>query len=122
MMRMVFRPIRDSLKRVQGATKENIKSQKDRANVMKEELVTIGNFISSLSQEEESKGFENAFWDHVYGYWPTAPAKGELERLYKRITGQVVENKDSSANGNSTGAAKTVANGASESSNAPTRS
>jgi len=62
MMRMVFRPIKDSLKRVQSATKENIKSQKERAIVMKEELVTIGNFIKSLAQEEEGKGFEKAFW------------------------------------------------------------
>jgi len=61
MMKVIFRPIKDSLKRVQLATKDRIKSQKERANVMKVELVTIGNFIESLSQED-GKELRDNFW------------------------------------------------------------
>jgi chromodomain-helicase-DNA-binding protein 1 len=62
MMKVIFKPIKDSLKRVQAATKSNIKSQKQRARVMKQELVTIGNFIQSLLQDEESKELRPSFW------------------------------------------------------------
>jgi chromodomain-helicase-DNA-binding protein 1 len=62
MMKVIFKPIKDSLKRVQSATKTNIKSQKERANVMKQELVTIGDFIQSLSQDEESEELRPSFW------------------------------------------------------------
>ena len=61
MMKVIFRPIKDSLKRVQLATKDRIKSQKERANVMKVELVTIGNFIETLSQED-GKELRDNFW------------------------------------------------------------
>lgn len=62
MMKVIFKPIKDSLKRVQAATKSNIKSQKQRARVMKQELVIIGNFIHSLSQDNESKELRPSFW------------------------------------------------------------
>jgi chromodomain-helicase-DNA-binding protein 1 len=62
MMKVIFKPIKDSLKRVQSATKSNIKSQKQRARVMKQELVTIGNFIQSLSQDEETRELKPSFW------------------------------------------------------------
>ena len=62
MLRVIFRPIKDSLKRVQSATKDRIKSQKERAQVMKVELVTIGDFIETLSQEEDGTTLKTSFW------------------------------------------------------------
>jgi chromodomain-helicase-DNA-binding protein 1 len=64
MLRLLFKPIKDSLKRVQSATKDRIKSQKERANVMKVELVTIGNFIENLAREEEASDpdLRRQFW------------------------------------------------------------
>ena len=62
MMKVIFKPIKDSLKRVQAATKSNIKSQKQRASVMKQELLTIGDFIQSLLQDEESRELRPSFW------------------------------------------------------------
>lgn len=54
MVKVIMRPVKDSLKRVQSATKDRIKSQKERARVMKEELTTIGNFITkSLGSDVE---------------------------------------------------------------------
>jgi len=67
MLKVIFRPIRESLKRIQQATKANIKSQKERAAVMKDELVTIGKFIDGLmpddgQDKEESSGLRTEFW------------------------------------------------------------
>ena len=60
MMKLIFKPIKESLKRVQSATKANIKSQKERASIMKNELVIIGNFIESLAQDDPS--LKPDFW------------------------------------------------------------
>lgn len=62
MLRIIFKPVRDSLRRVREATSDRIKSRKERASVMKVELVTIGNFIVNLSQEEESRALKGQFW------------------------------------------------------------
>lgn len=62
MLRIIFKPIRESLKRVQGATKEHIKSQKERAIVLKKELIIIGNFIDGLEADEEMTALRPKFW------------------------------------------------------------
>jgi chromodomain-helicase-DNA-binding protein 1 len=62
MLRIIFKPIRESLKRVQGATKEHIKSQKERAAILKKELVVIGNFIDGLEADEEMTALRPKFW------------------------------------------------------------
>jgi chromodomain-helicase-DNA-binding protein 1 len=63
MMRIIFKPIRDSLKRLQNATKEKVSSQKHRAQILKEELISIGNFIDGLDQDDEDIGaLRPKFW------------------------------------------------------------
>jgi chromodomain-helicase-DNA-binding protein 1 len=62
MMKVIFKPIKDSLKRVQSATKINIKSAKERASVMKKELVVIGDFIQSVSDEDLGEDLRPSFW------------------------------------------------------------
>ena len=67
MLKVIFRPIKESLKRIQAATKNNIKSQKERAAVMKNELVTIGKFIDGLNADdgqdnEEASSLRGEFW------------------------------------------------------------
>ncbi|KHJ33038.1 putative chromodomain helicase [Erysiphe necator] len=87
MMRLLLKPIKDSLKRLQAATTINIKSQKERANVMKIELVTIGNFIETLAQEEEGAALRQSFWEYVVGLWPVAPSPSwsQLDGMYHKI-------------------------------------
>lgn len=88
-VKFVMRPVRDSLKRVQSATKDRIKSQKERARVMKEELRKIGNFIVGLESEKDGDPSLNPrFWNHVATFWPLDPIPGlgeRLERMYHRI-------------------------------------
>lgn len=54
--------MRDAFRRVGGATKEKIKSQKERANLLKNELLTIGNFIDSLEADEDVSALRPSFW------------------------------------------------------------
>jgi chromodomain-helicase-DNA-binding protein 1 len=60
-LRVIFKPVRDSLKRVREATSDRIKSRKERASVMKVELQKIGNHIVGLEQEED-KTLNRQFW------------------------------------------------------------
>lgn len=62
MLRVIFRPMRDAFRRVGGATKEKVKSQKERANLLKNELLTIGNFIDSLEADEDVSALRPSFW------------------------------------------------------------
>ncbi|KAG4415896.1 hypothetical protein IFR04_010971 [Cadophora malorum] len=102
MLRMIFKPIRDSLKRVQSATKDRINSQKERASVMKAELIVIGNFIENLAREEEGKNLKQSFWEYAAGFWPqpadpTKAASGsKLEAMYTKLTTSKTEGKDGS--------------------------
>lgn len=54
MLKLLFKPIKDSLRRVELATAERVKSRKERAAVMKQELVTIGDFISGLLEGDDT--------------------------------------------------------------------
>lgn len=94
MLRVIFRPIKDSLKRVQSATKDRIKSQKERARIMKKELVIIGEFIDETldetfarTQKEERDKLKNDFWNYVAGFWPLDPRPPgvQLGNMYRRI-------------------------------------
>lgn len=65
MMKHVFRPVKDNLRSIKTTTKERIKSQKERANVLKTELVAIGNFIVSELGEtspKEKESLRPRFW------------------------------------------------------------
>ncbi len=64
--KVIFTPMKDSFKRVAGATKEKIKSQKERANILKHELLVIGNFIDDLKggedRDEDIAALIPSFW------------------------------------------------------------
>jgi chromodomain-helicase-DNA-binding protein 1 len=65
MMKHVFRPVKENLKSITITTKERIKSQKERASILKTELVTIGDFIVSELEETPAKEKESLrprFW------------------------------------------------------------
>jgi len=104
MLKVIFRPIKESLKRIQSATKTNIKSQKERAAVMKNELVTIGQFIDGLNPDdvqdkEEAQSLRGEFWSYVATFWPLdppPPAK-QLDRMYLKIINPENEGSSGSA-------------------------
>ncbi|RQM05104.1 hypothetical protein DH86_00003541, partial [Scytalidium sp. 3C] len=90
LMKQIFRPVRDSLKRVQYARKENIKSQKERAKIMKQELLVIGDYIEKTKRENANSQIVElipTFWSYVASIWPgePGPQASQLESMYKRI-------------------------------------
>ncbi|RDW88846.1 hypothetical protein BP6252_00878 [Coleophoma cylindrospora] len=115
MLKVVFRPVRDSLKRVQSATKDHIKSQKERASVMKSELQKLGRFIEDILEDRETmeamqEGNKNNMtdrvWNYIATYWPIQPHPPgkQLARLYAKMNGEATEDKKESES-------KTAANG-----------
>ncbi|KAL3428056.1 SNF2 superfamily protein [Phlyctema vagabunda] len=92
MLKVLFKPIKDSLRRVESATKDRIKSQKERAAVMKTELIAIGGFITDLTQDSEqdrklSKEQIKGFWDYAASFWPLDPHPpgDQLQKLYTKM-------------------------------------
>ena len=64
MLRIVFKPTRESLKRVSQVTKENIPSKQERAGELRRLLRQIGDFIrNTLEGEEEARAsLEGRLW------------------------------------------------------------
>ena len=61
--RMLFAPVKESLKAVQGATKELIPEKPIRAKILRAELIKIGDHVTSLlTDPETSRGDEDLFW------------------------------------------------------------
>ena len=63
LMWSLFRPVRDSLKAVQGATKEGVPDKVVRAKLLREELVKIGDHVSELASDPDGNEVNiNSFW------------------------------------------------------------
>lgn len=64
LMHILFKPVRDSLKAVQGATKELVPDKVERAKLLRIELVKIGDFVRDviLSDPVEGNHIEESFW------------------------------------------------------------
>ncbi len=66
LMWKLFAPVQGSLKAVQGATKDRLPEKAARANVLRVELVKIGDLVADLVKDpdpsEEDDGLEASFW------------------------------------------------------------
>ncbi|KAF4627097.1 hypothetical protein G7Y89_g11061 [Cudoniella acicularis] len=115
MMRIVFKPVKESLHKISQATKDRIKSRKERASLMKEELVKIGDFVDGELQgtpPDEEDALRTRFWGYVATFWPVVdphPNGAHLESMYRKI-------KYPPLPGASTTSARPSTNGASASS------
>lgn len=89
MSRLIFKPIRDQLKRVSSVTKENYPSKSERVRELRSLLRQIGDFIkSTLEGESESMpSLEDRLWGYVAdNYWPNTEVRvGELKNMYKKL-------------------------------------
>ncbi|KAI9835020.1 MAG: hypothetical protein M1838_005405, partial [Thelocarpon superellum] len=89
-LRNLFKPVRPSLKRVQGATKELVKDKPARAKILRVEILKIGDHVGTLWNEKEG-GKDNValggrLWDFVGRYWPNQGTPGaQLKGMYERI-------------------------------------
>lgn len=63
LMWKLFTPVRPSLRAVQGATKEGVPDKHTRAKLLREELVKIGNHVSSLGADPDTtEDDQTSFW------------------------------------------------------------
>lgn len=62
MFRMLFKPIRDKLKRMAGVTKENYPSKAERALQLKNLLRSVGDFIAKTLEGESMASLEDRLW------------------------------------------------------------
>ncbi|KAI9674782.1 MAG: hypothetical protein M1817_001686 [Caeruleum heppii] len=91
LLRGLFKPVRDSLKRVQSATKEKHgKDNVTRAKILRAEILKIGDHISTL-WDNRGMGKDNIalgerLWTYVSTYWPNAGTPGiKLRDMYLRV-------------------------------------
>lgn len=61
MLRLIFKPVRESLKIIQSATKSNLPDAPSRANILREHLRKIGDFVKDTLQDE-SASLEERLW------------------------------------------------------------
>ena len=64
MMKLVFHGVKDSLIKIKGATKANMPDAQPRANILREHLRIVGNFIRKILNDDESStaGMEGRLW------------------------------------------------------------
>ena len=58
---LLFKPVRESLKVIKSATKSNVPDPQARANVLREHVRIIGNFIRTLL-DEDTVSLESRLW------------------------------------------------------------
>jgi chromodomain-helicase-DNA-binding protein 1 len=61
MLRVIFKPVRESLKVIQSATKSNLPDAPARANILREHLRIIGNFVKD-TLEDGGVSLEGRLW------------------------------------------------------------
>ncbi|KPI41889.1 Chromodomain helicase hrp3 [Cyphellophora attinorum] len=90
MMTLVFKPVRNDLKKIKAATKSAIPDAPQRAAELRVLLKTIGLFISEqiddVEGEQDLRAMERRFWDYAATYWPNKGIRGvELQSLHNKI-------------------------------------
>ncbi|KAJ9664235.1 ATP-dependent DNA helicase Hrp3 [Neophaeococcomyces mojaviensis] len=88
MMKMLFKPVRDSLKEMRNTTKQMVPDSQTRANALRQFLKNVGSFIAeSMNDVDESRdAMEKRFWDYAVTYWPNKGIRGdELAAIHRKI-------------------------------------
>ena len=64
LMKLLFREVKHSLEKIKSATKNNIPDSQPRANLLREHLRVVGNFIRKVLAEDDSlgAGMEARLW------------------------------------------------------------
>ncbi|KAL9621972.1 MAG: hypothetical protein Q9160_003634 [Pyrenula sp. 1 TL-2023] len=86
LMKLVFKPANESLTALKTATKTSVPDSKQRANILREHLRNLGNFIRTIEQEEETRTIGPRLWTYVSTYWPSrSPSGEEIRSIYEKI-------------------------------------
>ncbi|KAI9839979.1 MAG: hypothetical protein M1819_000171 [Sarea resinae] len=94
-LRELFRPIRVSLKKVQGASKKLMKDKTERALILRDELLKIGKFVKKAANSPQNKAptiKEDQFWDYVLKYWPNpGTLSSQIQSMYTKLAAAEAE-------------------------------
>ncbi|MCJ1319670.1 hypothetical protein MMC15_005006 [Xylographa vitiligo] len=90
LMRLVFKTVEKSLISVRGATKDKVPDKKQRADILRVELVKIGDFVKNVIEIDAGNAdgatLEADLWDFVATYWPQGNTPGDKVRnMFSRI-------------------------------------
>ncbi|KAI1616167.1 chromodomain-helicase-DNA-binding protein 1 [Exophiala viscosa] len=88
LMVMLFKPVKESLRKIKATTKNAIPDSQQRANELRVLLKIIGNFITEQVTEldDNHDSVEKRFWDYAATYWPNKGIKGrELQAIHGKI-------------------------------------
>lgn len=93
-VRVIFEPIKSSLVRVAGATRNKIPDDDSRLKMIKQGLIAIGNFINQKVRDGHGS-LEETFWTFVAeNHWPQAKkaekkvSGPKLRDMYKKVAGK----------------------------------
>ena len=62
LMRMLFKPVHDSLNAVQRATKDFVSNKGERAKLLRTELVKIGDFVQTVTMDPDGSKMQDELW------------------------------------------------------------
>lgn len=62
LMRMLFKPVHESLNAVRRATKDFVSNKTDRAKLLRTELVKIGDFVKTVTMDPDGSQMQNELW------------------------------------------------------------
>ncbi|PGH02568.1 chromodomain-helicase-DNA-binding protein 1 [Blastomyces parvus] len=86
-LKVIFKPVQEHLKKVSQVTKDNIPSKQDRAGELRRLLLLIGRFIrSTLDGNEARASLEDRLWGYAATYWPNkATPAAALHNMFDRL-------------------------------------
>ncbi|OAT10323.1 chromodomain-helicase-DNA-binding protein 1, variant 1 [Blastomyces gilchristii SLH14081] len=86
-LKVIFKPVQEHLRKVSQVTKENIPSKQDRAGELRRLLLLIGRFIrSTLDGNEARASLEDRLWGYAATYWPNkATPAAALHNMFDRL-------------------------------------
>ncbi|TGO54034.1 hypothetical protein BOTNAR_0279g00080 [Botryotinia narcissicola] len=99
MLRKLFKPIKESLRRLQNGTAKNIPNKKERATVLKEELYSTGLFIDSITAPKKDGSVDSklrdSLWEYVMTYWPNPGQSTQaVASMYSKVRRDRLESKN----------------------------
>lgn len=62
LMRMLFKPVHESLNAVQRATKDFVSNKGERAKLLRTELVKIGDFVQTVTMDPDGSKMQDELW------------------------------------------------------------
>lgn len=89
MIWFLLQPVASNFRRILRTTKETVKSSKERANILGDELLVIGRYMDAkFSRNADDEEMKKGFWTFLAGFWPV----DDTNKSVNSVTGQRLGN------------------------------